>query len=269
MGRVEKVRVLLGPLVVLIAVLVFGAGCGQGGALEEQQRDNEELRRELAAQEAEQKKAEERRQAAERSQMMQQNEKLEQENEELKEERDRAEQRIAEEDEQEQEEPQQTAPPETETDSPDVIIQSNDDWTAPPSQATEGVVVVAPDYNVQAVTTEEAYALDAAIAYYQEVEVGDYYATHRLLSVEDQSLYTLDEWVTANTNLDSAAGEFVVTDAYPADVGNYSPTYAVTVTVYLTDGSVIDRTTYFTDEGNGYWAHWLSTEEMNLFDSAL
>ena len=150
-----------------------------------------------------------------------------------------------------------------------MIIESNENWTAPPSEAYEGVVVVAPDYDVQAVTTDEAYALDAAIAYYQEVEVGDYYATHSLLSVDDQNLYPVDAWVQANTNLDSAAGEFVVTGAYPADVGNYSPTYAVTVAVYLPDGSSIDRTTYFTDEGNGYWAHWLSQEEMDLFDGAL
>ena len=75
--------------------------------------------------------------------------------------------------------------------------------------------------------------------------------------------------MNSNTNLDSAAGEFVVTGAYPADVGNYSPTYAVTLSVYLPDGSSFDRTTYFTDEGNGYWAHWLSQEEMDLFNGAL
>ncbi len=26
---------------------------------------------------------------------------------------------------------------------------------------------------------------------------------------------------------------------------------------------------HFTNESNGYWAHWLTDEEMNLFNSAL
>ena len=150
-----------------------------------------------------------------------------------------------------------------------MVIESNSDWTAPPSQAPQGVVVVSPDYNVGAVTTEEAEVLDAAIGYYQYVEIGDYYATHSLLSADDQALYPLDTWVAANTTLDSEAGEFVVTDAYPEDIGTGYPSYAVTVAVYLTDGSSSLRKTYFTNEGNGYWAHWLTQEEMNLFNGAL
>jgi hypothetical protein len=47
------------------------------------------------------------------------------------------------------------------------------------------------------------------------------------------------------------------------------PTYAVTVTVYLADGSSFNRTTYFVDEGAGHWAHYLSGEETNMFDDAL
>ncbi len=130
-------------------------------------------------------------------------------------------------------------------------------------------MVVSPDYNVGAVTTEEAEVLDAAIGYYQYVEIGDYYATHSLLSTDDQALYPVDSWVAANTTLDSEAGEFVVTDAYPEDIGTGYPAYAVTVAVYLTDGSSSFRKTYFTNEGNGYWAHWLTQEEMNLFNGAL
>jgi hypothetical protein len=79
----------------------------------------------------------------------------------------------------------------------------------------------------------------------------------------------VDTWVEANTTLDSEAGEFVVTDAYPEDIGTGYPSYAVTVAVYLTDGSSSLRKTYFTNEGNGYWAHWLTQEEMDLFNSAL
>lgn len=253
MNGVVRVRVLLGALVVFVLILSLGAGCGQASSqsseLEAQQQENEELRKELEAREAEQEEAAEEQEAAEREEMQQRIEELEEQAAEG------------------QDEPQQAEEPAS--DAPDVVIGSNEDWTAPPSQAPEGVVVVSPDYNVQAVTAEEAEALDAAIAYYQAVEIGDYYTTHGLLSVDDQNLYPLDQWVTANTNLDSAAGEFVVTGAYPDDIGNYSAAYAVTVAVYLPDGSSFDRTTYFTDEGNGYWAHWLSQEEMDLFNGAL
>ena len=258
-NQAVKIPVLLGVLIVLITVLSFGTGCGQSSdqsqALEEQQQENEELQRRLDAQEKEQEEAVRQQEAAEREELQRENEELQKELE-------------AQEEEQEESESQESEPqesePEPESDSPDVVIE-----TAPPSQAPQGVVAVSPDYDVQAVTTEEAEAINAAIAYYQEVEVGDYYATHSLLSEYDKTYFPVDTWVQANTVLDSAAGEFVVTDAYPEDLGNGSPAYAVTVAVYLTDGSSSYRTTYFTDEGNGYWAHWLSDEEMDLFNSAL
>jgi hypothetical protein len=264
MNHVVNVRVLLGVLVVLGTALIFGTGCGQGSdqgqqsseqaqALEEEQQKNEELQEELEAQQEEEARQEE---AAKQEELEQQIEDLEQQVEEQ-------------ESEPQEGEPQQTDEPESGSDSPDVAIESNSDWTAPPSQAPQGVVVVAPDYDVGAVTTEEAEVLDAAIGYYQYVEIGDYYATHSLLSTDDQALYPVDAWVSANTTLDSEAGEFVVTDAYPEDIGTGYPAYAVTVAVYLTDGSSSLRKTYFTDEGNGYWAHWLTQEEMNLFNSAL
>ena len=247
-------------LVVLGTALIFGTGCGQGSdqgqqssdqsqALKEQQQKNKELQEELEAQQEEEARQEE---AAKQEELEQQVEELEQKVEE------------------QEGEPQQTGEPEQQSGpQPDVVIDSNSDWTAPPSQAPQGVVVVSPDYNVGAVTTEEAEVIDAAINYYQYVEIGDYYATHTLLSADDQALYPVDAWVSANTTLDSAAGEFVVTDAYPEDIGTGYPAYAVTVAVYLTDGSSSYRKTYFTDEGNGYWAHWLTQEEMNLFSSAL
>jgi hypothetical protein len=137
----------------------------------------------------------------------------------------------------------------------------------PPSQAPEGVVPVSPDFNASAASAVETAVINAAIGYYEYAETGQYYATYDLLSSEDKTYYTQDEWVAANTALDSAAGEFVVTDAYPDDLGLGVPTYAVAVTVYA-DGSSFNRTTYFIYE-NGYWAHYLSTEEVNLFDDAL
>ncbi len=238
-NHAANVRVLLGVLVVLGTALFFGAGCGQGSdqgqqssdqaqALEEEQQKNKELQEKLEAQQEEEARQEE---AAKQEEMQQEIEELEQQVEE------------------QESEPQQAGEPEQQSEpQPDVVIESNSDWTAPPSQAPQGVVVVSPDYNVGAVTTEEAEVIDAAIGYYQYVEIGDYFATHTLLS---------------------AAGEFVVTDAYPEDIGTGYPAYAVTVAVYLTDGSSSYRKTYFTDEGNGYWAHWLTQEEMNLFNSAL
>jgi len=117
-------------------------------------------------------------------------------------------------------------------------------------------------------STEEATVIDAAKNYYQYAESGDYSTTYDLLSNESQTYYTEDEWVRANTMLDSAAAEFVVTDAYRADIGLGIPTYAITVTVYLPDGSSFVRTTYFVYEAD-HWAHQLSKEEVDAFDSAL
>ena len=68
-NRVAKSRVLLGVLFVLISALSFGAGCSQASdqsqALEEQQQENEELRKEIEAQDREQREAEEKEEEAE------------------------------------------------------------------------------------------------------------------------------------------------------------------------------------------------------------
>ena len=116
-------------------------------------------------------------------------------------------------------------------------------------------------------STEEDAVIDAANNYYQYAESGDYYTTYDLLSSEYQDYYTQDEWVRANTILDSAAAEFDVTGAYPDDIGLGVPTYAVTVTGYA-DGSSFERTTYFVYEAD-HWAHYLSKEEVDSFDGAL
>jgi hypothetical protein len=147
---------------------------------------------------------------------------------------------------------------------PDEDIQN---LNTTPSEASEGVVVVSPEFNAAAATAEEAAAINAAIDYYQYAEIGDYSSTYDLLSSESQSRYTLDEWVAANTALDSAAGEFVVTDAYAYDLGLGVPTYAVAVTVYA-DGTSFNRMTYFIYEASS-WRHHLTSEEVNMFDDAL
>lgn len=140
--------------------------------------------------------------------------------------------------------------------------------TTPASQAPEGVVPVSPEFNAGAASAEVAAVINAAIEYYQYAEIGDYYTTYDLLSSQSQARYTQDEWVRANTALDSEAAEYVVTDAYPYDVGLGTSTYAVTLTVYLPDGSSFNRTTYFIYEA-GFWAHHLTSEEVDLFDDAL
>lgn len=244
-----KVRDLLVVLAVLALSLALATGCNLGSdqeqALEEQKQKNEELQRQLDEQQQEEARRKEKEEEARQEELEQQVKDLQEEVEKQGEEQD-----------------QTSDPSDTSTDT------SIENSSTSPSQATEGIVVVSPDFNTTAATTEEAEVINAAIEYYQYAEVGDYYATYSLLSYEDQTLYTEDEWVTSNTVLDSAAGEFVVTDAYPDDRGLGAPTYAVTVTVYSPDGSSFHRTTYFVNEG-GYWAHYLSTEEVNMFDDAL
>lgn len=248
-----KIRVLLGVSVVLIVALLSSIGCSQSPdqnqALKEQQQKNGELQKELDAQKKEQEEVAKQEEAARQEELQQKVTDLEKKMEEN--------------------ESQETNQPEPQSNPPDVVIESNRNWTAPPSQAPQGVVVVSPNFDVQAVNAEEAQVIDSAIAYYQEAEIGDYYTTYSLLSEGDQNFYSVDEWVEANTVLDSAAAEFVVTDAYPEDIGNGSSTYAVMLTAYSPDGSSFSRTTYFTNEGNGYWAHWLTGDEMDLFNSAL
>jgi hypothetical protein len=247
-----KMRGLVGVLAVLFLSLMFATGCnfgsGQEQALEEQKQKNEELQKQLD----EQKEKEARRKEKEEQARQ---EELEQQVKDLQE-------KVEKQEEQNQESDSSGDSP---SDTSDEVIENSD---TSPDQATEGIVVVSSDFNTSAATAEEAEVINAAIEYYQYAEIGDYDTTYNLLSYDDQSYYTRDEWVASNTTLDSAAGEFVVTDAYPDDLGLGVPTYAVTVVVYAGDGSSFNRTTYFVNEG-GYWAHYLSTEEVGMFDDAL
>jgi flagellar biosynthesis GTPase FlhF len=246
-----RVRGLLGVLVVVVLSLTFAMGCNLGPdqeqALEEQKQKNEKLQKQLD----EQKEKEARRKEKEEEARQ---EELEQQVEDLQETVEK----------QEQQDQESDSSGVSSNDTSDEGIENSD---TSPSQATEGIVVVSSDFNTSAATAEEAEVINAAIEYYQYAEIGDYDTTYNLLSYEDQSYYTRDEWVASNTALDSAAGEFVVTDAYPDDLGLGASTYAVTVTVYTPNDS-FNRTTYFVNEG-GYWAHYLSTEEVGMFDDAL
>jgi hypothetical protein len=250
-----KARGLIGVLAVLVLSLVFAVGCNllgsnQEQALEEQKQKNEELQKQLEEQQEKEARRKEREEEARQKELEQQVKDLQEKVEGQEKEQDQ----------------QQETPDDSSGDSTGGDIQNSD---TTPSQANEGIVVVSSDFNTAAATAEEAEVINAAIEYYQYAEVGDYYSTYFLLSYEDQNYYTEDQWVAANNALDSAAGEFVVTDAYPDDLGLGVPTYAVTVTVYLPDGSSFNRTTYFVDEGAGFWAHYLSEEEVGMFDNAL
>ena len=250
-----KARGLIGVLAVLVLSLVFAVGCNllgsnQEQALEEQKQKNEELQKQLEEQQEKEARRKEREEEARQKELEQQVKDLQEKVEGQEKEQDQ----------------QQETPDDSSGDSTGGDIQNSD---TTPSQANEGIVVVSSDFNTAAATAEEAEVINAAIEYYQYAEVGDYYSTYFLLSYEDQNYYTEDQWVAANNALDSAAGEFVVTDAYPDDLGLGVPTYAVAVTVYLPDGSSFNRTTYFVDEGAGFWAHYLSEEEVGMFDNAL
>ena len=142
-----------------------------------------------------------------------------------------------------------------------VVVEQN---FATPAEAPEGVVAVAPSYDVAVATQDEIAVLNAAEAYYSAAEVGDYGYTWNLLSADDQLNYPPDLWAQANTNLDSAAGEFVVYNVEPSGDPGF---YYVDLTVYMADGTSFDRRTMFHWEG--YWAHWLTQEEMSMFDGAL
>jgi Sec-independent protein translocase protein TatA len=243
-----RVRGLLIVLAVLAVSLAPVAGCSLGSdqdqALEEQKQKNEELQKQLDKQKKEEAQRKKKEEEAQQEELEQQVKDLQEKVEKQEKEQDQA--------------------SGSSGDSSDSAIENA---STSPSQAPEGVVVVSSDFNTAAASAEEAEVINAAIDYYQYAEVGDYDTTYNLLSYEDQNYYTRDQWIESNTVLDSAAGEFVVTDAYPDDIGLGIPTYAVTVTVYA-DGSSFNRTTYFVNEG-GYWAHYLNDEEVNMFDDAL
>lgn len=149
---------------------------------------------------------------------------------------------------------------------PQVVVANR-----PASAAPSGVVVVSPD--VVTDTGLEASALDAAVSYYQAVEAGDYTYTYNALSSADQSNYTYDQWLYANNSLDSAAAEFEVFRALvdspnTAIVDGYEHVADVGLSIYYPDGSVGTRYTFFVYEG-GAWKHWLTDEEMSVFNSVL
>src|SRR5215210_317123 len=130
---------------------------------------------------------------------------------------------------------------------PQVVVQNS-----PASAAPEGVVVVSPD--IVANTDLEAAALDAAISYYQAVEVGDYTYTYSALSSADQNNYTYDQWLYANNSLDSAAAEFevfrtMVDSPNTAIVEGYEHVADVGASIYYPDGSLSTRYTFFVYEG--------------------
>jgi glutaredoxin len=231
-GRGNPPPVLASFLLLGVLAILLAAGCAQSQgtqqALEEQQQQNKELQQKVD--ELEKQKQED----------------LQKQIDDLK----------AQQEEQKQQDNQ--------TQQPQIVIENNKNFDGPASAAPEGVVVTAPDFNVAATTAEEAAVLDAATAYYQAAEMGDYTYTYNNLGSPFQEMYTYDEWVAANTALDSAAGEFVIYDVFQATAVSYE----VDLTVYLADGSSFNRRTMWTPE-NGEYMHWLTGEEQDMFNSVL
>jgi hypothetical protein len=244
----------LGVLALLVASLLFSAGCSTSAQPDQAlKQQNEKLQKKLDDQKEEQQKE---KKAEEKKKEEAQQADLEKQVNDLQEQVDNQKQNNQQSDNQASD---------SSSASPDAVIENS---SVSPTQAPEGVVVVSSDYNTSAATPDEAAAINGAIDYYQYAEVGDYYSTYSLLADGNQNYYTENEWVTANTNMDSQAAEFVVTDASYNDVGSGYPNYLIDVSVYYLDGSVEYRQTNFTNE-HGYWAHALSMDEMGMFDSAL
>ncbi len=133
------------------------------------------------------------------------------------------------------------------------------------TSAPEGQVVISPQATY-AGTDQEAAALKAAIAYYEAAERGDYTYTYNALTRADQRKYSRTQWVRANGQLDTAAGEYVVFSVEETS-GNRNHV-RVGLTVSLPDGSSSNRYTDFIYE-RGAWRHSLTREEYELFDSVL
>jgi TolA-binding protein len=225
-------------VVVFLLATLLETGCaassGDQQALEDQQQQNEEL----------QQKVEE----LEKQQEQEKQEDLQKQIDDLE----------AQQEEQSQQD--------NETQQPQVVVENR-----PASAAPSGVVVVSPD--VVTDTDLEASALDAAVGYYQAVEAGDYTYTYNALSSADQSNYTYDQWLYANNTLDSASAEFEVFRALvdtpnTAIVEGYEHVADVGLSIYYPDGSLSTRYTFFVYEG-GVWKHWLTNEEMSVFNSVL
>ena len=142
-----------------------------------------------------------------------------------------------------------------------VVVEQN---FATPDRSAGGRHRRSTSYDVDAATQDEIAVLNAAEAYYAAAEVGDDNTTWSCSPPTTKSTTRLDDGRYANTNLDSAAGEFVVYNVEPTGDPNF---YYVDLTVYLADGTTLDRRTMFHWEG--YWAHWLTQEEMSMFDGAL
>jgi hypothetical protein len=109
----------------------------------------------------------------------------------------------------------------------------------------------------------EDSARDAAQAYYAAAAAGSYSYTYNELSSYSRSQFTEDEWVAANTALDSAAASFSVDSVTMVD----DTVADVNLTVTLPDGSSSERITRFVLE-NGGWKHDLTQAEYDLFAGA-
>jgi hypothetical protein len=111
-------------------------------------------------------------------------------------------------------------------------------------------------------STEEQ-ALGAAQDYYAAAAAGDYTYTYNALSSASQSQFTEEEWVAANTTLDSDAGIYHIDATNVVD----DSTVVVYLTITSADGSSSERTTQFILE-NGSWKHDLTETEYELFAGA-
>ncbi len=235
-GRGAARPALAAFLPAVVLAILFMAGCSQSSGTQqasEEQRKNEELQQRVDQMEKEKEEEE----------VQQQIDELKKEQEEQA---DKQEEQADKQEEQGQE--------------PQVVVERNE---VVGTAAPEGRVVITPDATY-AGTAQEAAALDAAIAYYEAAELGNYAYTYDALVGPDQSRYSYGEWQYANEQLDTASGEFVIFSVEEV----YATNVRVGLTVYPASGSAFNRYTDFVYE-NGAWRHSLTREEYDLFDSTL
>lgn len=106
---------------------------------------------------------------------------------------------------------------------------------------------------------------DAVVDYYEAVDREDWTRTYELLDSQSQTLLADEEWFERNQVISSAESIFL--DSMDVEVTDLTSTGTFAdVNVYrtFTDGTVIDRDTYFVYE-DGRWKHRLTEEEVGFF----
>ncbi|QIN79913.1 hypothetical protein GBA65_16820 [Rubrobacter marinus] len=125
-------------------------------------------------------------------------------------------------------------------------------------------MVEVPSATISVDAGSEAEIVEATEAYYEAVDREDWGYTYESLDSQTRALFAEDEWYLKNQwfadseGLDLASVDVVVNGSAS------DPVVGVTVYRTFTDGTSIDRDTYFVFE-EGDWKHRFSQEEIDIF----